>query len=75
MIWSTQSVSPSVSRKSYHCVLLVLDRLDCDLGQEVIMQKMRRKVRFDRETFRKELLVEVLSSLLTHQHTSTPLVL
>ena len=59
---------------TYHCVLLVLNGPDSDFSEEVIMEKMCGKVRFDGQAFCKELLVEVLASLLTHQHASTPVI-
>jgi hypothetical protein len=60
---------------THHRVLLVLDRLHRNLGQEIIMKEMRQQVRLDRQALRQELSVKVLARLLAHQHAPTPLVL
>ena len=62
-------------RQDVHCILLVLDGLDGDFGQEVIMQHMRWQVRFNRQAYRKELFIEVLAGLLAHKDTSTSFIL
>ena len=63
-----------VEPETDHRVLLVFDCLDRNLREEVVVQHMCRQVRFDRKALREELLVEVLSGLLAHQDTATPVV-
>ena len=62
-------------RKTYYCILLVLDCLDGDLGQEIIVEHVRRQMRLDGQAFGQELLVEVFPRLLTHEDTATAVVL
>ena len=64
----------SAEGRPYHGILLVLDRLDRDLGEEVVVEHVCGQMRLDGQTFREELLVEVLARLLAHQHATTPLV-
>lgn len=71
---AVKRLSKDIIISPYHCVLLVFNRPDSDFRKEVIVEKMCGKVRFDGQTFCKELLVKVLSSLLTHQHASTPVI-
>ncbi len=59
----------------HHGILLILDGLDGNFGQEVIMQHVGREVRLDRKAFREELLVKVLACLLAHEDAATLLVL
>ena len=61
--------------ETYHGILLVLNRLDCDLSKEVVVKHVRRQMRLDRKTLRQELLVEVLPRLLTHEHRAALFVL
>jgi hypothetical protein len=62
-------------RQDVHCILLVLYGLDGDFSQEVIVQHVRWQVRFNRQAFRKELLIKVLAGLLAHKDTSTSFIL
>src|ERR1700722_896332 len=63
-----------VDRINHHCILLIFDCLDGNLGQEIIVEKMRGQMGFDRQTFCEEFLVKVFPFLLTHENTATSLV-
>lgn len=70
-----QKTMNTTMKRTYHCILLVLNCLDGNFCEEVIVQHVGSQMRLDRETFRKELLVEVLTRLLAHENTATVLVL
>ena len=58
--YPTHTLSEGKVDEYYHYVLLIFDCLYCDFSQEVVVKKMRRQVQLDRESFSKELLIELL---------------
>ena len=65
----------SLRDKTYHSVLLIFNRLDGNLCEEVVMEEVRGQMGLDRQAFRQEFFIKVFPCLLTHENTATVVIL